>query len=839
MVRLLLAAVIALLSTCAASPRAARATQEPPAATAPTQDLALACDASRDERARLAALLASGGALAGRALELPAGCKVLLGSPGAGGTALALASSTRITCAGDGAGFVLARRSCRGGDLPGAACDPVHEDRDCPGGGRCTSDVASGPFAPEPDATYTVIGAEAGALDVAVSGCGIWVNGVSGDSTALGGTGRRYGYCGDGPRAGASCSQQCSPESGTFAGFACTSDVDCQRSAPGRCLALEQCGASCGAPPAGTSWGPSGPGFIDPIDLHEATGAHVDGVTIHDHRKGHAAIRVGKGGRQVAARDGAQANTHTLGLSTVTRSTTDASTSMITPIGVLASAVYAPRPFVERGIVGGDFDARIADNHVTAAGIGIHAFSSTIVRGNLVAVPTSLRDGAHLPDAASDGLPGGIGIVVAGDQTIVTDNQVSGYVGLMLEPQRGFNVTVANNRFVGGSGSKIVIPAGSGARIQGNYLAWGSSDNLECTAAARPWPCCDGPSSGHCTGPGVLRLGFGDPGGRSGGVDHIDLVGNFLHSDQRFASYVLLDASGPRCTKGDHAFGACTSDRDCPDVRACSGPGRPLACCDGAGSGSCTSACRATAHGNVLLADNDFHRGAADQTALDLSRLAGDATTLAGMTITGNRMTGFGRGVVLPADARGATALGFTANDFTGTASSRTCTAPATPLPCCTGPGAGACAAYEGWQWSMGERAGDVGLTPADEQPTVVTLRAARDAAFAAGDAVAIGEDGRLDRARRSADVAGIALTGAAGDTPSAKPAAGADMAPVKVAVAGVVSCTLEEGVIAGAPLGIGAIPGRLAPLQDGTPVARALTAADARHRALCLLTAR
>lgn len=825
MQRLLLATAVALLWTCVPSARVARAAEAPAASPS---DLGLACDASRDERARLATLLAAGGLLAGRTLELPAGCRVLLGSPGAGRAALALASYTRIACANDGAGFVLARRSCRGGDLPGAACDPANADRDCPGGGRCVSDVASGPFAPEPGATYTVIAAEDGALGVSVAGCSIWVNGVSGDSTALGGSGRRYGYCSDGPRAGASCSQQCSPDSGVFAGFACTSDADCRRSAPGRCVALDQCGASCGAPPAGTAWGPSGPGFIDPIDLHAATGARVDGVTIHDHRKGHAAIRVGSGGRQVALRDGAQANTSTLGLSSVTRSTSDASTCTLTPVGILSSAVYAPRPFVERGIVGGDFDTTIADNHVAASGVGIHAFSSTMVRGNVVAVPTSLRDGARVAEAGGDGLPGGVGIVVAGNQTIVSDNQVSGYVGLMLEPERGFNVTVANNRFVGGSGSKIVVPAGAGARIQGNYLAWGSSDNLECTGAGRPWPCCDGPAAGRCTGPGVLRLGFGDPGGRSGSVNHIDVTGNFLHSDQRLATYVLLDTVGRRCTKGEQAFAACASDRDCPDVVRCTATGRPHACCDGLRSGSCTAACRPTVHGSVLIADNDFHRGGAEQTALDLSRLAGDATSLDGMTLTGNRLAGFARGIVLPADARSATALGIAANDFTGTASSEACTAAATPLPCCTGPRTGTCAVYEGWRWSMGEHIGDVGLTPFDEQATVVSLRASRGATFAAGDAVAIAADGGLDLARSSADVSGIALTDG-----------GRESTAVRIAVAGVVSCTVDEAVTAGSALAIASVPGRLAPARDGSSVARALTAPDRQQRALCLLTPR
>src|SRR5690606_38480287 len=118
----------------------------------------------------------------------------------------------------------------------------------------------------------------------------------------------------------------------------------------------------------------------------------------------------------------------------------------------------------------------------------------------------------------------------------------------------------------------------------------------------------------------------------------------------------------------------------------------------------------------------------------DLSRLASGATTVAGMTITGNRLTGFGRGVVLPADPLSVERLDFLANDFAGTASPQAvCTGAATPYACCTAAGAGTCAVYEGWSWRMGERKADVGLTPADEQPVTVTLASA--AAIRAGDA--------------------------------------------------------------------------------------------------------
>lgn len=811
------------------------------AESAPTDEVArradapaLACDASRDERIALAADLATNGALAGRTLVLPSGCRILLGSPGAGNAALTLASNTRIRCADASAGFVLARQSCRGGSLPGAACDPAQHDADCPGGGRCTADGSSGPFAPETGGSYGVIAAEKGSIGTGVSDCSIWVNGVSGDSIADGGSGRRYGYCSGGKGDGYSCSSTCSRESGLLAGFACTRDADCGSGAGVRCQSADGCtalGGTCGPPPLETPWGPSGKGRINPIDLRNSTGASVDRVTIHDHRRGAFAIAIGSALRKVERADvDRQLNAASLGPSTVQGSTTNAATTWVTPVGILFAEVYDPRPFVDIGIIGGD-GSIVRDNRVAASRFGIRAASSSTVSGNFVTLPTTLVAGASALDSSPAGerLPRGVGLLASGNDTVFAGNHVEAYIGFLAEPERGFNVTVADNRFFNGSGPKVAIPAGAGIIVTGNYMAWGSSENLDCTANGRPWSCCLGPGSGTCTGPGVVRIGSSAAEARAGRTDHVDLVGNLLHSNQPYATYVAFEDSGRRCVKGDRPYEACTADADCPDVASCTASGDPRPCCSGAGAGSCLSSCRATSYANSFISDNHFHSGTAKQTAIDFSHLTSGSTVVSGMTVVGNRIARFGRGIVFPSDPRSIQRANFLANDFSETASAAAvCLGVATPFPCCTGAGTGTCAVYEGWAWSSGERRGDSGLTLHDDQPTIVSLPSAAGAEIRSGDAVVIARGGSAARAGRGAAVAGIALV-----------AGPPDGGPITIATSGVAPCRVSASVEPGQTLGPGDAPGELSPTDDGHRVAVALTAGVRGQLVRCLVSGR
>ena len=57
----------------------------------------LDCSAATDDTPRLRELIEAGGAAAGRTLFVPSGCRILLGSPGAGKSVADVASDTTIT----------------------------------------------------------------------------------------------------------------------------------------------------------------------------------------------------------------------------------------------------------------------------------------------------------------------------------------------------------------------------------------------------------------------------------------------------------------------------------------------------------------------------------------------------------------------------------------------------------------------------------------------------------------------------------------------------------------------------------------------------------------------
>ncbi|MGH7895126.1 MAG: hypothetical protein ACREQL_10685, partial [Candidatus Binatia bacterium] len=177
---------------------------------------------------------------AGKSIVVPAGCRLLVGGPAAGGATFTLPSGTTIRCDNHDAGFVLARRACDGGTAPGAACDADHA---CPGAARCVADGGLAPFAPDAAATYTLFRAAAGASDVRIVGCGIFANQLE-----------PFGRCVD----------------GSGGGIPCTLERGC----PG--------GGTCtGAPLA-----PAGPGRIAVVDLAPAVDGTIESVWVRDHARG-------------------------------------------------------------------------------------------------------------------------------------------------------------------------------------------------------------------------------------------------------------------------------------------------------------------------------------------------------------------------------------------------------------------------------------------------------------------------------------------------------------------------------------------------------------------------
>jgi hypothetical protein len=193
------------------------------------------CSGRTDATAAIAHALAG----PGRALVVPAGCRLLVTGPAAGGATFVLPTGTTIRCENHAAGFALARRACAAGPSPGAACDA---DRDCGSGGRCALDTGTAPFAPDENATYTLFRAAEGATDVALVGCGIFANQLE-----------PYARCAGGPREGTPCESN------------------------------SQCaGSECMGPPRA----PAGPGRIVAVDLQDGAECDLSGVWVFDQTRG-------------------------------------------------------------------------------------------------------------------------------------------------------------------------------------------------------------------------------------------------------------------------------------------------------------------------------------------------------------------------------------------------------------------------------------------------------------------------------------------------------------------------------------------------------------------------
>jgi hypothetical protein len=364
------------------------------------------CDGKRDDRRHLARAV---DAAAGRTLRIPSGCRMLLSSPGDGEAVATLRAGTRVVCDDPSAGFVLARRACRGGRYPDAACA---SDAECLGGGTCAVDTGGSSFAPNPDAAYTVLRAAAEAGRLEIRGCRFEMNGIDAPSRCVGG-----------PNDGKPCDQRCAPDA-LLAGISCNADADCgPGSAPGACLRRDDCSGT--SPPGecrGDHQSPAGPGRIHPIDLTRSTGNVVAANLIEGQPRGDFAINAGGG------------NSH-----------------------VDDNELHSERGMVEQGILLEGADA-VRGNLIEGARVGVGTtLGFNTISDNKI---------------AGDNHPGSLGIYLRGQSNRVVNNHVQAYGCIRGDPIRSINQTIIANRCLGGSGEKIVA-TGSGWLIQDNYLAWG------------------------------------------------------------------------------------------------------------------------------------------------------------------------------------------------------------------------------------------------------------------------------------------------------------------------------------------------------------------------------
>lgn len=673
------------------------------------EDLGLSCDYSVNDTSTLRTALETGGAAAGRTLFVPSGCRLLLGTPGAGDSVADVASSTTIDCEDGTAGLVLARHACSdASDTPGAACTA---DNQCHNG-TCVYDTGSSSFAPTEGSTYTVLGAAAGTKNVTIRNCGIWVNQGSGDSTAMGGAGKRWGYCdgaGGSDVTGEGCFTACNSSSGALYGLACTSDANC---GAGACVEVagtcKTGGGTCGSIPYTTNWGASGPGKINVIDFTNVTGAVIENVTIYDHRRGDFSIRTGSDG--------------------VIRSVANNGSSLTTP-QVDTWVNLSANASVTKGIIAGN-RTRLTDPEGFGWEAGIEALSfNTLVNPK----------GGGYGDSTETTWPGSTGLLISGPGVEAYGFRYgSGLLNCIrpkfgLNSSGGFNFLVTNPYCDGQLGPKY-IAQGAGNQYLGIRGAWNSVSTTFGFGDQRG-RCASGTRSGK-----VCVFGSGDdatigcPTGATcaahndfpaEGVTHAIISGGgLLHTDQTTGK-MLRTTDSKRCMAGDGVLGGpCSSDGDC-------------------GTGG---ACRYLRYTDVLISGLNIYAAAAD-TGMDLStssvgvdiRPSVGGPSIDRWLLSGVAFDSHTYGIKFPSTADGTNARVCAGGTAAGTA----CSASAT----CTGGGSceapvdefTAFGAFQGvttpllnWKAGYGSVWGMTGLLPTSEQTKPIS--------FFAGEALTRGQ---------------------------------------------------------------------------------------------------
>lgn len=647
--------------------------------------LNVSCSAAQDDTSKLRAALETGGSAAGTTLLVPSGCKVMVGSPGAGDSVADLASNTKILCEDGTAGFTLARKACSAGsETPGAACTA---DDQCTGG-PCVGSS----FAPVEGSTYTVFGAAPGTSNVAIRNCSIWVNGASKNYEHLGGDARSWGFCdgtGGSDVLGQGCVVACNAASGLAHGIACTSDAGCSG---GACVEVAgDCrtdGGGCVPIPVSTNWAPSGPGKINPVDFANATGAVVDNVKLFDHRRGDVGIRVGSSG---IVRD----------------SFSDSVTTTVPEVNVWFNYPYLAS--VSIGIIGSG--ARIEGSRAKGWVAGIQAITgATVVNSS----------GSGYGGPGLGGWSGNTDLLISGAGVMVDGFRGGGSLYcVMPEFGSGTNFLVQRAFCDGNQGAKFVI-SGSGNQYMGVRGAWGSKGAVVALGDLRG-RCAGGTRSGlMCVAGAGVDATYGCPSSTcsphadfpAGSATHFVVGGgSLLHSDVANTAY-LRAADGKRCTdKG----GPCNADGDCANRQ-----------------------CRALRFTEGQFVDVEWFRGASGQTAIDLSGTSVGVNTgtlasnggpsihnwLVQPNFVGN--TGFDTAVKFPALARLCVGGG---NAGASCAADETCTGGGA----CRGPVENFVAvgnvgaptnSLVNWDASYGDVSGVKGLLPTDVQGSTLSLTA-------------------------------------------------------------------------------------------------------------------
>lgn len=504
------------------------------------RDAGAVCDGSADDATAVSAAIT---ACAGLPIWIPAGCVLGVSGPSASATKFSLPSGTSLICEDATAGFSLQSRRCSSASrYAGAACTA---DSHCnqSGSGTCDYDFGSTTFAPSGGSTYTLIDAESGATDIAITGCSFWVNGVSrteADFPATTDPALIY-TCNGGTNTGKPCLQYCDVT--TTVG--CNSDADCVTFSGGTtCINKADCatgGGNCWITASQPSK-PSGDGEIVPINLSNATRVKIEDVNIFDHRQGPASIY-----------SGSQATL----------------TNIRTPLSAAYRQIFAPYVNTDiDGMIRLGALSEITRSTIGAIGAEVPAADNAMLRMEGLgarATNTAIYGGG----ASTAGVTDVSCVEFAAPQTSVVGNYLGNcWIGARTS-SGGYNWTFSNNRVFSGGGPKVILGS-SGNIVSGNYLAWNS------TAANG----------------GVVAMGDVRSGKYGVATGHPIITGNLIHTDSASGSGIVYPDIGKRCDAGTRSGLLCTTD----DTNATTG-------CPGA---TCTGCCDAQAHSQALIAANNF-----------------------------------------------------------------------------------------------------------------------------------------------------------------------------------------------------------------------------------------
>lgn len=560
-----LVVLFASLAACVASGAKVASGEPAPLGSSAWAAQHLACDGVADDTTALRHLIAEA---SGRTVSLPAGCRILVGSPGPGGTAFTLPSDTGIRCEDESAGFLLARRRCADGPLAGAACrtdedclsDGSHCAPDLPGAPEFAHRVCAGTAAPctvdddcedsacrPAEVPFTVFGTVPNAENVSVVGCSFDIRQRSQneDERLL------YGTCNGGAADGRPCAQLCT---GAPAGtkIACNRDAQCEIVNMGTCSHADACGeheagpGDCGDE-AKQPGSPAGSSPVNVIDFSTTRHALVKDVAIWDHVYGGFAVSLGDDGR--------------LFDSTVGAARSEQPSGLFVGAGVMGRPAYMRRDaHVEAAVISGQ-QGIVSRNEIHAGAIGVRVGRNSQVNGNIITCAdrgawwyrycaedsarshdlrkTCETDGDCNGSCVQEG-PDCIGVSIQGDQNSVVGNRIyATYTGIRGE-SLGFNTTVSDNRVVYGEGPKLSF-RGSGWMIADNYLAWGTKPtNGPLVKIGPDAPPRDGILSDHLVFTGNLL--FGDKGPEYEGLAYVRLenAGDGRHRDVLVSSNQFL-----------------------------------------------------------------------------------------------------------------------------------------------------------------------------------------------------------------------------------------------------------------------------------------------------------